>query len=118
MCIILALNASNPIKIMKPLKILLIALAVSQLYACAAITITERGDPDFLYRPHYKESKPFFFWGLVGEHRVNTQQICRGRPVVQMQTKFEPLDILYTTLTLGIYMPRTAKVWCERKVAQ
>lgn len=103
---------------MNSLRSILLALALFQLSGCAAITITERGDPSFLYRPHYKESKPFFFWGMLGEHSVNTQQICRGRPVVQMQTKFEPMDILYTALTLGIYMPRTAKVWCERKVAQ
>ena len=103
---------------MNSLRPFLLALALLNLVGCAAITITEQGKADFLYRPHYKESKPFFFWGMLGEHRINTQQICRGRPVVQMQTKFEPMDILYTTLTLGIYMPRTAKVWCERKVSQ
>lgn len=103
---------------MNSLRTIILTFAIISLSGCAAITITESGDPDFLYRPHYKESKPFFFWGMLGEHRVNTQEICRGRPAVQMQTKFEPMDLLYTTLTLGIYMPRTAKVWCERKVAE
>lgn len=95
-----------------------LVLIASQLFACAAITVTERGDPDFLYRPHYKQSKDFFFWGIVGEHRIDTQRICGRRPVVQMQTRFEPMDVLYTVATLGIYMPRTAKVWCERKSQQ
>ena len=97
--------------------IVLIILAL-HLCACAAITVTERGDPDFLYRPHYEKSHAFFLWGVVGEHRINTQRICGARPVVQMQSKFEPTDMLYTVLTLGIYMPRTAKVWCERNLAQ
>lgn len=93
-------------------------LLVAQLSACAAITITDRGDPSFLYRPHYEQTKDFFFWGTVGEYRINTQQICGARPVVQMQTKFDPSDFAWTIATLGLYMPRTAKVWCERKVKE
>ena len=101
---------------MKCLRIVLLAIAASQLFACAAITVTETGDPNFLYRPHYKESKPFYLWGIVGEHKVNTQRVCRNRPVVQLQTKYTLTDVAWAIGTLGIYMPRTAMVWCERKV--
>ena len=100
---------------MKTLRQLVIALMLIQLSACATVTITDRGDPSFKYRPHYKESRHFFLWGLIGEHTINTQQICREKPVVQMQTRFEPMDVLFATLTLGLYLPRTAMVWCERE---
>ncbi len=95
-------------KLLLPLS-LIFALILS---GCAAVTITDSGASDFLYRPHYEQSKHFFLWGLIGEHTVNTQDICGERPVKQMQTRFEPYDVLWAGLTLGLYLPRTAKVWC------
>ncbi len=102
---------------MRHLTTLFLATALL-LGGCAAVTITESGEGNFSYRPHYEERKHFFLWGVIGEHRINVQQICRQRPVIQMQTKFSAMDVLYSTLTLGIYLPRTAKVWCKREEAQ
>lgn len=96
-----------------PIRAICLCLTIA-LSGCAAITVTEKGDPSFLYRPHYEQTKHFYLWGLIGEYRINTREICGARPVVQMQTLFEPLDVLFSALTLGIYLPRTAKVWCER----
>jgi hypothetical protein len=93
-------------------KLFVLSLALS-LGGCAAVTITESGPSDFTYRPHYEESKHFFFWGLIGEHHIDVTQICRSYPVKQMQSKFSATDILFATLTAGLYLPRTAKVWCE-----
>lgn len=92
-----------------------ILVIIILLNGCAAVTITDRGTTDMRYRPNYEETKHFFLWGLVGEHRVNTQAICKDRPVAQLQSKFLPRDVLYATLTLGLYLPRTARVWCERQ---
>jgi len=94
---------------------LLLSLGILLLSSCAAITITETGESDFRYRPHYEETKQFFLWGIIGEHRVNTKEICGEKQVVQMQTKFSAMNVLYSTLTLGLYLPRTAKVWCQRE---
>jgi len=82
------------------------------LSGCAAVTITDTGSADFRYRPHYQDSKHFFLWGLIGEHRINVREICGDQAVKQMQTRFEPLDVLWGGVTLGLYLPRTAKVWC------
>jgi len=98
----------------KALNLTLIILTLT-LSGCAAVTITESGQPDFKYRPHYEESKHFFLWGLFGEHHINVTEICTDLPVKQMQTKYSALDVLYSTLTLGLYLPRTAKVWCQRE---
>lgn len=102
----------------KTLGKLIILTCVLQLSGCAAITITQSGSSDFTYRPHYEKTKHFFLWGLVGEHSVNTRAVCKEIPVVQMQTKFTARDVLFGALTLGIYLPRTALVWCEREVAE
>lgn len=96
-------------------RIVIALLACSLLVSgCASVTITQQGQPDHTYWPHYEERKDFFLWGLIGEHTVNTRAICKDKTVVQMQTKFSAMDVLYAGLTLGLYLPRTAKVWCER----
>lgn len=85
------------------------------LSGCAAVTITESGNSDFTYRPDYEQSKHFFLWGLVGEHHIDVTKICEQKKVIQMQSKFSAINVLYSGLTLGLYLPRTAKVWCERE---
>lgn len=92
--------------------LIVVVLALS-LGGCAAVTITESGPSDFTYRPHYEESKHFFLWGLIGNHHIDVTKICRARPVKQMQSKYSATDVLFATLTAGLYLPRTAKVWCE-----
>lgn len=98
---------------MKSIRLLSLTILVF-LSGCAAVTITESGNGDFRYRPHYQETKHFFLWGLIGEHTVNTKSICKNRPVTQMQSKFLAKDVLFAGLTAGLYLPRTARVWCER----
>jgi hypothetical protein len=98
----------------KILSLPLLSLIIT-LSGCAAVTITERGESNFTYHPDYEESQHFFLWGLVGEHHINVAEICTTTPTIQMQTKFSAWDIFYTAISLGIYLPRTAKVWCERE---
>lgn len=94
---------------------LTIASLLIGLSGCAAVTITQTGEADFQFRPQYEESKHFFFWGLIGEHHVNVKEICEEKPVKQMQTKYSAWDVLWGSLTLGLYLPRTAKVWCQEE---
>mgnify|MGYP000096519506 CR=1 FL=1 len=98
----------------KILSTLLLSLIIT-LSGCAAVTITESGNSDFQYHPDYEESKHFFLWGLIGDHHIDVTQICTDTPTIQMQSKFSAWDVLYSAITLGFYLPRTAKVWCERE---
>ena len=91
----------------------LMPLLFLMLTGCAAVTITQSGESDFENRPHYEESKHFFFWGFIGEHHINVKDICQDKPVKQMQSKFSSWDVLWGGLSLGLYLPRTAKVWCQ-----
>lgn len=96
------------------LKTSIVCLLIS-LSGCAAVTITQSGESDFQYRPDYEESKHFFFWGLIGEHHINVKEICQDKPARQMQTKYSAWDTLWGSLSLGLYLPRTAKVWCQQE---
>ena len=79
------------------------------LFAAAEPRVRRPNDPT------YEESLAFGFWGLVGSHEVNVDEICRGRPVTKVQAETTFGDMMRSCFTLGIYYPRTARVWCGRE---
>ena len=89
------------------------ALALLGLSACATVTVRPGGGEKLSGQAQYENSESFFLWGLVGEHTVNVTQVCSNRKVTQMQAQFTAIDVILGTITLGIYAPRSAKVWCE-----
>lgn len=80
--------------------------------ACGTVTVKDRGIRKLSGDPTYQDSKSFFLGGLIGEHRVDGKEICHGRTPLQMQAQDTFVDGLLTVLTIGIYAPRTVKVWC------
>lgn len=92
---------------------LLVGAALIGLTACASVTIRPGGGPKLTTAPDYKKSKDYFFWGLGGVGIVDVVDICGENTVQQFQSHYTGLDVLYGFITLGIYMPETASVWCK-----
>lgn len=82
--------------------------------ACSTVTIIPSKKPAIFSAPQYSKTQDFYFWGLKGEKYINTKRICGRRRVRQMQTQHTFVNSLLTLVTLGIYAPKTAKVWCSR----
>lgn len=83
------------------------------LSACSSVTMRPYGGPKEKRAPDYSDSKDYYFWGLMGEYEINTNEVCRDRRVEQMQAVITSSDWIRGIFTLFIYAPRTAKVWCE-----
>ena len=93
----------------------LLVASVVLLTGCAKATIRpDGGDRILTERADYDESESFFLWGLAGTGEVNLNRVCDGKKVEQMQTQFAPGDTIVTLLTIGIYSPKTARVWCAK----
>ena len=89
-----------------------VTMAVT-LVGCSTVTITQQGRRKLTSTPTYEKKQSFFLWGLAGERWIDTREVCGGNEPKQMQTQFTFVDGLLNFITLGIYAPRTAKVWCE-----
>jgi hypothetical protein len=89
------------------------ALVAALTASCSTVTLRDSGKRRALGDPQYSESKPYFLLGIIGEHAVDGKQVCGGKTPVQMQAVSTFGDRFLTFLTLGIYAPRTAKVWCQ-----
>jgi len=84
------------------------------LSACSTVTITPQGRGAFNAPPTFEQRQNFYWWGLSPSARsVDVADICNGLTPVQLQTEDTFVDSLFAVLTLGIYRPRTARVWCD-----
>ena len=90
-----------------------ILLALLALAACESITVRPEGTKILSSKPNYEQSENYYFWGLKNEFRVDAKAACADKRIVQMQAQDTPKDVFYTAITLGIYSPRTARIWCE-----
>jgi len=88
--------------------------AVAALASAACRTVTLVAEPGVVAEraPRYERSLPFGFWGLAGEHEIDVDRVCRGSRPARLQTQSTFTDGLAAAFTLGLYKPRTARVWC------
>ncbi len=94
------------------LPLLLAAILCVGLSACTTVTIRDKGLTHLASEPNWSDSKPFYLWGLVGTAHVDVKQVCNNRKATQLQTQRTFVDGLLWVVTIGIYAPNTAKVWC------
>lgn len=95
---------------MKKMMLLIALIAAS---ACSSVNVRTDGQKEAMTPPTFQKSYTFWWWGLKGQHSINVREVCAGAPVKQMQTVDTVSNILSAVFTLGIYSPRTARVWCD-----
>lgn len=89
------------------------AATILCLQGCAAVTITPNGQPKLETPPTFIERQSFYLFGIIGENHIDVESICGTQGARQLQTIDRCSDRVFGAITLGIYSPRTAKVWCN-----
>ena len=84
--------------------------------SCSTVTIHPEQSGKLSTEPTFEESKDYYFWGLVGEHRFDVKGICGDKKVLQIQSQGTVSNVIFGILTLGIYSPHTARIWCDEGV--
>lgn len=95
------------------MKNIIMALVVLSMLGCSTVTVRTDGKPEASVPPTYEKQYTYWWWGLKGEYSVNIREVCAGKSLEQIQTVHSLIDSLSGLFTLGIYAPRTARVWCE-----
>jgi hypothetical protein len=86
---------------------LLFAVTASGCYKATFIS-----NPNVVKGSDHDQWNSFFLWGLVGDETLDVRQFCSGGQVAQVRTGANVLTGLVSFVTLGIYAPRMAYVWC------
>jgi len=85
----------------------LIAVAATGCYKATFIS-----NPQVVRGADHDQWNSFFLWGLVGDETLDVRQFCSGGQVAQVRTGANFLTGLVSLVTIGIYAPRMAYVWC------
>jgi hypothetical protein len=80
---------------------------------CSSVTIRTDNQAKSYEPSSYQQNVTYWWWGLYGEHYINVREACQGKTVKQMQSYFSFTDSLSSIFTLGIYLPKTARIWCN-----
>lgn len=84
------------------------------LAGCANQRFTMAGDATISAVPRSEESQSFFIGGLGQSQTVDAAKACAGASKVDsVAVEQTPLNALLSAITLGIYTPRTARVYCK-----
>ena len=89
-----------------------LATALCALAGCYKVTIRPTGAPVPATEPQFSETQDFYVFGLIGEKHIDVGAICRAEPA-QLQTEHTFVNQLLGLITIGIYTPSTANVWCN-----
>jgi hypothetical protein len=96
-------------------RLLTSSLCVLTLLTTGCFSVTSRPDGGFKVatKPNFEQRQDFFLWGLVGESHIDVRTVCAPGKVAQMQSQLTFVDGLLNVVTLGIYSPQSARVWCK-----
>lgn len=87
---------------------------ITTCIGCSSVTVKPSGGLRLDSQANYIDSKPFYL-GIIGQHKVDVNEACEGSEVLQMQSLITANDFFLSLMTLFIYTPRTAKVWCSHE---
>jgi hypothetical protein len=93
-------------------RVCLVALVVVAT-GCYSVTARPNGGFKVASKPTFEQRQDFYLWGLVGEAHIDTKAVCSRGQATQTQSQATVVDSLMTLVTLGIYSPESAKVWCN-----
>jgi hypothetical protein len=89
-------------------------VAVTLLAGCANQRFNVAGELPANPAAKSEDSQTFFLSGIGQMKSVDAAKICGGASKVDgVAVEQAPLDLLYGIVTLGIYTPRTARVYCK-----
>jgi hypothetical protein len=88
-------------------------ICVTFFSACATVSLVEKPSRVLSLQPTATERADFFFWGLVGHHETHLNEICGSIGVDKVETQYTAPDVFWGILTLGIFSPRSVRVWCS-----
>ena len=81
---------------------------------CSTVMFVRKPESRSFVDATYRATRPYFFWGLAGDDvHVHVDRICLGKDADQISSEYTAGNVLTSVITLGIYIPRTVKVWCQ-----
>ena len=96
------------------MRIILLLCLAFMLASCANVTVRPNGGVRVSSPPDVTNTENFFIFGLVpGSVNVELANHCGGSQPSQFQAQTTFVNGLLGAITLGLYAPRSYRVWCR-----
>ncbi|WP_244160207.1 Bor family protein [Rodentibacter trehalosifermentans] len=96
---------------MKKFLMTLLATTTLLLSACSTQTAYVKSQTGKLT---LEDNQTFFLFGVGQEETVNAVKVCGSEEkIAKVESELTGKNILLGIVTLGIYTPRTARVYCQ-----
>lgn len=93
-------------------KIILALTAATVISGCSTQTFNINGTTEV--PPQTEDSQVFFISGIGQEKSTNAAEICGGADrIIKVETQKTFVNGFLSFITLGIYTPRDARVYCR-----
>jgi len=94
-------------------KLMMIAFVAVALSGCAQQTF--RINSGVAEKPTQETKQTFFVNGIGQSKTIDAAQVCGGADkVIRTEVQESGTDVLLRVVTLGIYTPREARVYCAK----
>lgn len=95
-------------------KFITVPLLVAFLAGCTTQTAQIAGKVTDNIKPTKSVNQHFFIGGIGQQETLNVLEVCGSADKVnQVETVLSGSNLLVGVVTLGIYTPRTANVYCK-----
>lgn len=91
----------------------LILLSFAFLFNLSCVSINIELEPSTKQQPSFTYYSHYGLFGLIGSDSLDAKQICIDSNPVRIKNYFSFEDLLFAVTTLGLYTPKSTKVWCE-----
>jgi len=68
---------------------------------------SKKNTTSFTHYSHY------LLFGLIGLDTLDEGKLCQNQDLVRVENYFTVEDILFMLTTVGLYTPKSTKIWCE-----
>lgn len=94
-------------------KLIIAVIAAAALSGCAQQTF--KLNNGIAEKPTQETRQSFFVNGIGQAKTIDAAQVCGGADkVVRTEVQESGTDVLFRIITLGIYTPREARVYCAK----
>lgn len=102
---------------MKKLLVLLFcASVIAVLSACSTQSFEINPNPVATSEPSYEGTNHFLLWGIGQIQTMHPGEACGPEGVNRVETTETFVNGLLSTLTFGIYAPRSYAVYCNNQI--
>ncbi|MDE0119932.1 MAG: hypothetical protein OXM55_08010 [Bdellovibrionales bacterium] len=93
------------------MKIIILLTIICINLSCASISMEL--EPNSKKSTSFNHYSHYVFFGLIGNDSLNIKQACMEGTPVHIQNYFTFEDFLFAISTIGLYSPKSTKIWCQ-----